>query len=287
MISSQTRESFVRWASFWREYSKHRGAVIGLGVIATMITVSALAPYVAPFDPEEITVDRWLPPSAHHPMGTDNTGRDVLSRTIWGGRISLFIGFVAATIAISVGVLIGAIAGYFGGKLDDLLMRLTDGFMVIPTFFLVLLIVSMFGTTTFNIMIVLGLTSWPETARVARAEFLSLSKMEFIDSARVLGAGNLRIMFFHILPNAFPPILVALSMRVAGAILNEAALSFLGLGDINVITWGQMLHGAIRYMALGWWMAVFPGLCIFFTVLAFNIIGDGMTDALNPRLRHR
>ncbi len=276
-----------RWATFWREFSNHRGAVICLGIVVVMVSLSTLARYIAPYDPEDITVDRFVPPSQGHLMGTDSTGRDVLSRVIWGGRISLLIGFVAAIIAISVGVLIGAIAGYFGGKLDDTLMRFTDGFMVVPTFFLILLIVSMFGSTTFNIMVVLGLTSWPEAARVTRAEFLSLSKMEFIDAARVLGAGDLRIMFRHIFPNALPPIVVALSMRVAGAILNEAALSFLGLGDINVITWGQMLHGAIRYMSVGWWVAVFPGLFIFLTVLAFNIIGDGLTDALNPRLRHR
>lgn len=284
---SQIRSFLIRAAPFLKEFSNHRGAVVSLGVIIAVVVVSLFAPYVAPFDPENITDMRLLPPSASHMMGTDNIGRDVLSRVIWGGRISLAVGFFAAAIAIAVGISIGGLAGYFDGRLDDLLMRFTDGFMVIPTFFLVLLIVSMFGSTIFNITIVLGLTSWPQTARIARAEFLSLSKAEFVDAARVLGAGNLRIMFRHILPNALPAVVVALSMRVAGAILNEAALSFLGLGDINVITWGQMLHGALRYMAVGWWMSVFPGLLIFLTVLTFNIVGDGLTDALNPRLRHR
>ena len=286
-MTSLTRRPFSKLEPFLREFGKHRGAVVGLAVIVVMIAVSVLSPYVAPGNPEEITQERLAPPSWNHLMGTDNVGRDVLSRVMWGGRISLAVGFVAAVIAILVGVLVGGLAGYFGGRFDDLLMRFTDAFMVIPTFFLVLLIVSMFGTAITNIMIVLGLTSWPQTARIARAEFLSLSKMEFVDAARVLGAGSARIMFRHILPNALPSILVALSMRVAGAILNEAALSFLGLGDINVITWGQMLHGAIRYMTVGWWMAIFPGLFIFLTVLAFNTVGDGLTDALNPRLRHR
>jgi len=234
-----------------------------------------------------LTRDVFLMPSWNHLMGTDNLGRDIFSRIMYGARVSLLVGVVAGLIAIFIGILIGSISGYFGGKIDDLLMRFTDSFMVVPTFFLIILIVFMFGSTIWNIMIVIGITTWSATARVARAEFLSLREREFIEAARLSGCSDFRIIYRHILPNALPPIIAMTTLRIGGAILNEAALSFLGLGDISKITWGLMLHFSLKYFRKAWWMTLFPGFSIFLVVLSLNLIGDGLNSAINPQLRHR
>lgn len=278
----------LKVAEFWRRYKKSKTAMLGLAIIISFTTIAIFAPILAPYDPWHIDFSqKFQKPNMKHLMGTDQFGRDILSRIIWGSRVCLTIGFVAAGISAFIGILIGATSGYFGGKVDDVLMRFTEMFLVIPRFFLILLIVSLFGGSVWNVMIVIGLTSWPGTARLVRAEFLSLKEREFVEAARLVGAKDFKIMFRHILPNALSPVIVSSSLRVAGSILSEAGLSFLGLGDLTHITWGQMLNRSNHFMRTAWWMAVFPGLMIFMTVLSFNLIGDGLNDALNPRLKEK
>lgn len=277
-----------RLRDFWRRYKKNRPAVAGLFVIVCLVLVAIFADYIASYDPWESNFGEKLqPPSLRHLMGTDNFGRDVFSRIIYGSRITLLVGFAAASITISVGVILGALAGYFGGLIENIIMRITELFMVIPTFFLILLIVAVFGGSIWNVIIIIGITTWPGTARVIRASFLSLKEKEFVEAAKLAGVGDFRIIFRHIIPNAMGPVIVLTSLRVASSILAEAGLSFLGLGDINHVTWGQLLYKAQLYMRISWWSAVFPGLMIFLAVLSFNLIGDGLTDALNPRLKER
>jgi peptide/nickel transport system permease protein len=277
-----------RAKDFWRRFKKNRPAVGGLIIVLLLLLLAFLADILAPYDPWESSFGEKLEaPSLKHLMGTDHFGRDVLSRIIYGSRISLLIGFLAAIITISLGVFIGAVSGFFGGVIDNILMRVTELFMVIPTFFLILLIVAVFGGKILNVIVVIGITTWPGTARVVRASFLSLKEKEFVEAARLIGSNNFRLIFKHILPNAMGPVLVLTSLRVAASILAEAGLSFLGLGDVNFVTWGQLLYKAQLYMRISWWSAVFPGLMIFLAVLAFNLMGDGLTDALNPRLKEK
>jgi len=277
-----------RAKEFWRRYKKNRPAIVGLIIILLILLNAIFADSLAPYDPWEYNFGEKLkPPSWGHLMGTDHFGRDVFSRVIYGSRVSLLIGLLAALITITVGVLLGAISGYFGGVIDNIIMRVTELFLVIPTFFLILLIVAVFGGSIWNVIGVIGITTWPGTARVVRASFLSLKEKEFVEAARLIGSNDFRLIFKHILPNAMGPVLVLTSLRVASSILAEAGLSFLGLGDVNHITWGQLLYKAQLYMRISWWSAVFPGLMIFIAVLAFNLVGDGLTDALNPRLKER
>jgi len=273
---------------FWRRYRKNRAAVVGLSIIIFLGVIALMAPYVTPYDPWEINFeDKLVAPSSKYPLGTDHFGRNVLTRIIYGARLSLTIGFVAASIAATVGTLLGSFSGYFGGKIDHILMRFTEMFMVIPTFFLNLLVIAVFGGSIWNVMAVIGMTTWPTPARLIRSQFLSLKEREFVEAARLTGASDRKIIFRHILPNAVGPVIVSASLQVAGAILTEAGLSFLGLGDIHQVTWGQMLYRALAYIRNAWWIATFPGIAIFVTVLSFNLVGDGLNDVLNPRLKER
>ena len=280
--------SLEGFRDFYRRYSKNRPAVAGLYIILFMVIVSIFAEKIAPYDYYELNADEILqPPSAKHWMGTNNLGRDILSGILVGSQISLFIGFMSTGISAVLGTLVGAVAGYYGGNVDSILMRITELFIVMPTFFLILIVIAFFGSGIWNVMFIIGITSWSGTARLVRSEILSLKNQEFIEAARATGASDLRILSRHIIPNAVYPVIVSASMRVGGAISLESGLSFLGLGDPNHISWGQLLTTAQRYMRVAWWVAAFPGLAILLGVLSFNLIGDGMNDALNPKLRKR
>jgi peptide/nickel transport system permease protein len=278
---------FPKIREFWTRFSRSRGAVIGLVIVGLFTAVAALTPLFAP-DPGLLNFHEiLLPPSLSHPLGTDDFGRNLLVRMLWGSRVSLFIGFTAALVSISVGILVGAAAGYFGGVVDVVLMRLVDTFLVIPTFFLALLIVAFVGHSIYLITFAIAITNWPEPARLLRGQFLSLREREFVESARMLGAGDFHIIFREILPSAIFPVIIVFGYQIAGAILTESGLSFLGLGDPNAVSWGWLLNDALRTYDIAWWMSFFPGVAIALTVIAFNLISDGLNDSLNPRLRVR
>lgn len=285
---NQKETRIARAKEFWRRYRKNRAAVCGLVIVLIFGIIACLADIIAPYDPWECRFEeKFQPPSLTHPMGTDHFGRDIFSRVVYGSRISLAVGLSAAAITIIVGVLVGTTSGYLGGVFDHFLMRITELFLVIPTFFLILIIIAVFGGSIWNVILVIGITTWPSVARVVRSSVLSLKEKEFVEAARLVGASGFRIVSRHIIPNVMGPVLVLTSLRIAASILTEAGLSFLGLGDVNFVTWGQLLYKAQLYMRISWWSAVFPGLMIFATVLAFNMVGDGLTDALNPRLKER
>ncbi len=273
--------------SFWRRFKKNRLAVSGGIIILVLFIAAVSAPMLAPYDPAQYDSDKILqPPSSVHLLGTDDRGRDVFSRLLYGTRISLSVGFVAVFISIFLGIIIGSLAGFYGGRVDFILMRLVEIFMTIPAFFLILAIIAFLGPSLFNIMVVIGLTGWTGIARLVRAEFLSLKERDFTQAAEALGIPKRRIIFHHLLPNAMAPIFVAATLGVAGAILTESALSFLGMGvQPPVASWGNMLTDGKATMEIAWWLTVFPGLAILITVLAYNLLGEGLRDVLDPRLR--
>lgn len=272
---------------FWRRFKKNRLAVIGGIIVFFLFAVAVLAPFIAPYDPDAINVKHVLEaPGSSHPFGTDDLGRDVLSRVIHGSWISLQVGFVAVGIATIIGVIIGALSGYYGGWLDTIMMRFVDIMLAIPTFFLILAVIAMLEPSIWNIMIVIGVTSWMGVARLVRAEFLSLKEREFVLAARALGASDLRIIFRHILPNAMSPVLVSAVLGIAGAVLVESALSFLGIGvQPPTASWGNILTIGKDNIEIAWWISVFPGIAIFVTVLAYNLLGEGIRDSIDPRLK--
>lgn len=266
---------------------KNRLAVIGGVLVLLVFTLSIFAPVVAPYDPSAIDVKNILVgPSLAHPFGTDELGRDVLSRMLWGGRVSLKVGFVAVGIATLIGIILGSLAGFYSGWTDSIIMRSVDIMLSIPTIFLVLAVIAILEPNIINIMIVIGLTSWMEPARLIRAEFISLKEREFVVAARSIGAKDGRIMLRHILPNGLSPILVSATMGVGAAILVESGLSFLGLGvQPPTPSWGSLLSSGKDNIEIAWWLSVFPGLAILFTVLGYNLLGEGIRDALDPRQR--
>jgi len=274
-------------AEFWRRYRKDKPAVAGLLILAFLVLVGSAASVIAPGDPLRVGEELLVPPSSKYLMGTDNLGRDVLRWVVHGSRISLLVGFLAAITSTAIGIAVGSISGYYGGKLDDLLMRLTEIFQVIPRFFLAMLIVALFGAAVINVIFVIAIVTWPVTARLVRAEFMTLRETEFVLAARAVGASDRSLIFGDILPNVMPPVIVNGSLQVGAAILLEAGLSFLGLGDPNIASWGMLLNTAQKFLVYSWWVAVFPGIAIFASVLAINLVGDGLNDALNPRLKEK
>jgi len=260
---------------------------MGIGIVLFFGGLALFAPFLAPFNPLATGKDSFHRPDSRYLMGTDDLGRDLFSGVLWGARTSLLVGILAALTSTLIGVVVGALAGYYGGMTDDLLMRITEFFLVIPRFFLVLVIVALFGSSIWNVILVIGILSWPVTARLVRVEFLSIKEKEFIEASRAAGATDLRIILRHILPNATPPIVVSGSLQIARAILLEAGLSFLGLGDPNQMSWGVMLYNAQRFLRHAWWTALFPGIAIFLVVMGFNLVGDGLNDALNPKQKGR
>ncbi|MDQ6986963.1 MAG: ABC transporter permease [Mariprofundaceae bacterium] len=258
------------------------------GVIVALISVLALlAPWIAPYDPNAIDVRQiLLPPSFAHWCGTDTLGRDVFSRMLFGARVSLAVGFVAVGIAIAIGVLLGSIAGYAGGRTDATIMRATDMVLCFPTFFLILAVIAFLEPSIWNIMIVIGLTSWMGVARLVRAELLSLRSREFVLAAESLGVSALRLIWRYLLPNAMGPILVSAVLGIAGAVLIESGLSFLGLGvQPPDASWGNILTEGKDNIQIAWWLSLYPGLAILITVLGYNLLGEGLRDAIDPRLR--
>ncbi len=272
---------------FWKRFRKNKLAVSGALMVIFLFGVAIFAPWLAPYDPGQINVKKVLEgPSMEHPFGTDQLGRDVLSRMIYGSRISLLVGFVSVGIACLVGVFLGALAGYYGHWVDNLLMRLVDIMLCFPTFFLILAVIAFLEPSIWNIMIVIGLTGWMSVARLVRAEFLSLKERDFTLAEKALGAKDWRIIFHHILPNALAPVLVAATLGVAGAILTESALSFLGIGvQPPTPSWGNILTAGKDNIQIAWWLSLFPGLAILLTVMAYNLLGEGIRDAIDPRLK--
>lgn len=264
---------------------KNRLAVSGGLLVLLVFVLSIFAPLFAPYDPSAIDIKNILVgPSLAHPLGTDDLGRDVLSRMLWGGRVSLKVGFVAVGIATLIGILLGSLAGFYGGWMDSIIMRSVDIMLSIPTIFLVLAVIAILEPSIINIMIVIGLTSWMEPARLIRAEFISLKEREFVVAARSLGATDKRLILRHILPNGLSPILVSATMGVGAAILVESALSFLGLGvQPPTPSWGSLLSSGKDNIEIAWWLSAFPGVAILLTVLGYNLLGEGIRDALDPR----
>lgn len=281
-----------QWRVAWRRFRRNRPAIVGLWLLAALCLATLLAPLIAPYDPTAMAPDiragQFMPPSAAHWLGTDQFGRDVLTRLLYGARVSLSIGILATAISITLGTLIGAVAGYTGGRTDALLMRFTDLVLSFPRLVLLILIVALFDTSITVLVLVLGLTQWPTTTRIVRGDVLSLRERDFIQAAHALGLGRARIILRHLVPNVMAPVIVAATLGIGNTIVLEAGLSFLGLGPKPPWpSWGQMVNeGAQRLIELDmWWLATFPGLTIVFVVLAFNLVGDALRDALDPRLR--
>ncbi|MDL1978766.1 MAG: oligopeptide ABC transporter permease [Desulfobacteria bacterium] len=272
---------------FWRYLLKNRLAIAGGACVLVVFVTAFLAPALSPYDPGAISVSEKLTsPSWRHLLGTDQLGRDVFSRMLYGARISLLVGFVAVGLSLVIGILVGAMAGYYGKWVDTILMRFVDVMMCFPSFFLILTVIALLGPNIMNVMVVIGITSWMGTARFVRAEFLTLRERDFVRAARALGARDSRIIFYHILPNALAPVFVAATLDVATAILVEAGLSFLGFGvQPPAPSWGNILTSGRVYIFDAWWLTLFPGIAILITVLSFNLFGEGLRDAMDPRLR--
>lgn len=260
-------------------------AFSGFVIIIGILLLAFLAPLISPYDPNAIDVKAiLLPPSSRHLMGTDGLGRDVFSRMLFGARISLLVGMVAVGIATAIGIVLGAISGYYRGWVDIIIMRTVDVMLSIPTFFLILAVIAFLTPSIWNIMIVIGLTSWMGVTRLVRAEFLSLRGREFVLASQTLGAKDKRLIFTHLLPNSLTPIIVSSVLGVASAVLIESGLSFLGLGvQAPQASWGNILTDGKEYIQFAWWLSLFPGLAILITVLGYNLLGEGLRDALDPR----
>jgi peptide/nickel transport system permease protein len=272
---------------FWKRFVKNKMAMAGGIIVASLFVISFLAPWLSPYDPGEINLKMVLaPPSVSHPLGTDQLGRDVLSRMIWGARISLKVGFAATGLAILIGTILGAVAGYYGKWVDAATMRLVDIMLCFPTFFLILAVIAFLEPSIWNIMIIIGLTGWMGITRLVRADFASLKQRDFVLAARSIGASDFRISVRHILPSAMASVLVAATLGVAGAILTESALSFLGIGvQPPTPSWGNILTAGKDNIDIAWWLSLYPGLAILITVLGYNLLGEGIRDSLDPRLR--
>lgn len=272
-------------ADTWRRFRRNRLAVLALGYLLLVHAVAALAPWLGLQEPEAMDLlSQFAGPSREHALGTDETGRDVLARLVFGARTSLAVGLAAMVVAVAVGTALGALSGFHGGWAETAIMRLTDGMLTVPTFFLALLVLAVFGSNLVNVVLVIGLTGWMVVARVVRAEVLRALPQEFVVASRALGASEARVLVQHVLPQALPSVIVAATLGVAYAVLTESALSYLGLGvQPPTPTWGNMLTGAQHYVWKSPVLALYPGAAIMLTVLSFNALGDALSDTLDPR----
>lgn len=278
-----------QFAEIWRRLKKNKMAMIGLVIITILVILAICANFIADYNTVVIKQNiqqRLQGPSANHWFGTDEFGRDIFARIIHGSRVSLVVGIIAVTIALSTGGILGAIAGFYGGRIDNIIMRIMDIFLAVPILLLSIMVVTVLGTSMINLIIAIGVSSMPTFARVVRASVLSVKDQEFVEAARAIGARNSTIIAFHILPNCLAPIIVQATLRVATAILSTASLSFIGLGiQPPSPEWGAMLAGGRSYLRDAWHITFFPGLFIMITILSLNLLGDGLRDALDPRLK--
>ncbi|PUA20061.1 ABC transporter permease [Glaciimonas sp. PCH181] len=277
-----------RW-EFLYQLSRNRSALLGIACLLALLSIAIIGPWFYRDSPWDMVASPLLWPGedSHYLLGTDIMGRDLASGIVSGARVSLLIGLVSATIAAVCGITIGALGGYYGGKCDNVLMRLTEIFQTIPNFVLAVVLVAIFKPSVATIVLSIGIVSWPATARLVRAQFMSLREREFVLAGRAMGMSDIRLIFTQILPNALPPVIVLSTMTVASAIQTEAALAFLGLGDPNVMSWGTIIGGGREQLIDAWYICGFPGLAIMVAVLGFNLLGESFNDAFNPRLRER
>ena len=290
------------WWQGWQRFRRNKTGMLGLSLVGFIVVVAVLCPLLAPHDPYDqsamLQFKSKAPPSWEHPLGTDRMGYDVASRVIYGAPTALIVGLGVMIVAATIGITLGGLSGYIGGMADELLMRLTEFFLVIPIFIVVLVMVRIFGILVVGtllekipflnlstIILILGIFGWPPIARMTRAEFLRLKEAEFVEAARCIGVERKSIIFRHILPNAFPSLVVLIALGIGGAILMEAMVSFLGFGDPKAISWGQVLYFNYEFLKISPWASIAAGTAIFITVLGFNLLADGLTDALNPRLK--
>ncbi len=273
--------------AIWLRFRRHKLALLGMIVVLLLFAVAILAPVLSPYDPDQVNpIDRLRAPSSAHILGQDHLGRDILSRVIWGSRVSLSVGFIAGSISLVIGVVLGAVAGYYGGWIDHAIMRVAEIFVTIPQFLLVIAVVSVLGPSLNNLMIVIGLTSWNGYARQVRAKVLQIKRLDYVEAATVLGCDDRRIILRHILPNSMAPIIVMATLNIASVILLESSLTFLGFGaQPPQSTWGSILNEGRAFLRHAPHISMWPGVAIMITVLAFNMMGDGLRDALDPKMK--
>jgi peptide/nickel transport system permease protein len=276
-----------RFIETCRMFAANRAALLGLVLWGLVVFIALFGPIIYPSDPFEMVAAPMAPPGEKLLLGSDYLGRDVLAGIVHGAKVTLLVGFTATIVSVSIGIIIGVLAGFYGGWIENLLMRVTEFFQVLPALLLAMVLVSLFSPSTFTIVFAIGVVSWPGVARLTRAEFLKIKEREYVLAEKAIGARSRRIIWRVILPNSLPPLIVAMALGVGAAILFEAALSFLGLGNPNTYSWGYMIGASRDYIWDTWWAITFPGLAIFFTVLSISLIGDGLNDALNPKLRLR
>ncbi len=271
----------------WRRHFRNKAGLLGLILLTLVLLTALFGPMLYPVSPFELLGRKFIPPGEKFLLGTDYLGRDVLAGIIQGSRTSLLVGIMAAAMMMTIGITFGALAGYYGSLIDEALMRLTEFFQVLPSFILAMVVVTLFKPTFWTIIAAISISTWTGTARILRAEFMSIRERDFVTASRALGSKNRRIIFREILPNALPPMIVNASLMVGVAILFEAGLSFLGLADPNVMSWGYMIGSSRVYLRQAWWTVTFPGLAIFLTVLSLSLVGDWLNDFLNPKQREK
>lgn len=287
--TKQTNKKRSQWREVWRMLKKNKMPLVGLGILVILVLLALFADVIADYDTVVIKqnlANRLKGPSAEHWLGTDEFGRDIFARLVHGARVSLKVGIIAVGISIILGGILGALAGFYGGRIDNIIMRIMDVFLAVPSILLAIAIVSALGPSIINLMVAISISSVPRYARIVRASVLSIRDQEFVEAARAIGANNARIIFRHIIPNSLAPVIVQGTLGVASAILSTAGLSFIGLGiQPPAPEWGSMLSGGRQYLRYAWWVTTFPGVAIMITILSLNLLGDGLRDALDPRLK--